>query len=244
VFRQQPDGTRKELPAVRVSSGSGLSPVDFLSAVSFLTDIPLETKGRPERQLVAESDADHKRLAELGATEIHVKRGAQPIIRNVNAEVVPQSVEALLPNVTGTRLYADALRLNEDVAKYREFWRVLESAFCMRENALVNALAKYQPAKELGFTEDELSALRDARGGASHAVGSGGLAQIVADNQMARERLPRLKTLVERVIVTKQNWGTPDLRVRELIPVAGYVKADGTVVLITGTPDNDAPSGN
>jgi hypothetical protein len=31
--------------------------------------------------------------------------------------------------------------------------------------------------------------------------------------------------------VTKENWGKPDLGVRELIGVAAFVRADGTVVL-------------
>ena len=45
-------------------------------------------------------------------------------------------------------------------------------------------------------------------------------------------KVTRLKNLVERVLLTKKEWGSPSLAIEELAPVEAYVTADGSLTLI------------
>ena len=44
-------------------------------------------------------------------------------------------------------------------------------------------------------------------------------------------KVTRLKNLVERVLLTKKEWGSPSLAIEELAPVQAYVTADGSLTL-------------
>jgi hypothetical protein len=75
--------------------------------------------------------------------EPYARTGAQVAIRTVPLEICPDNLAVLAagPRV-GVRLYADALRLSLPTSSYREFWRVLESAFGKKDKALVQSLAE------------------------------------------------------------------------------------------------------
>ena len=45
------------------------------------------------------------------------------------------------------------------------------------------------------------------------------------------DELPRLKNLVERVILTKKSWGYPTRAVEELARLQGYVGSNGEHVI-------------
>lgn len=127
------------------------------------------------------------------------------------------------------RLYADAVRLTLDLARFRELWRVLESALAETGKQLVDLLAAYPPAQQLEFGHGELSGLLTLRGRASHAQTKGGVQQLAA---VERECRQRLQNLVERVILTKQHWGHPTPGVAELTPLQAYIDREGYLVIL------------
>jgi hypothetical protein len=121
------------------------------------------------------------------------------------------------------RIYADALKLGTGAARFRELWRVLESAFNRQDDELVALLADYPPARAMAFSRDELKQLLVLRGKASHAASRAGVKQLLAVERECSHRLARLKNLAERVILTKRSWGYPTRGVDELVPLSAYV---------------------
>jgi hypothetical protein len=121
---------------------------------------------------------------------------------------------------------APALTRAPPAARFRELWRVLESAFTRSDDELVALLADYAPTQAMGFTRDELRQLLVLRGRASHAASKAGLTELVAVERECSQRLPCLKNLAERVILTKRSWGFPTTYVDELMPLAGYVQPE------------------
>jgi hypothetical protein len=95
----------------------------------------------------------------------------------------------------------------------------------------------YPAATRLKFDRDELERLRVLRGRASHAQSraKAGKQELVDVERDCARAIPRLKTLVERVILTKKSWGYPTIDVEELTPVQAYTTADGVVVLLQRT---------
>ena len=178
-----------------------------------------------------ESEEDRATLDAFGTRQVYVEGGVQPSIRTFNAPVDADAILALIPKTVGLRLYADAVALGADVARYRELWRVMESAFGLQDDKLIAALAAYGPAKELGFDEAELLELLILRGQASHAATSGGLEEILRVGEKTRQRGDRLKCLVERVILTKRTWGARSGGVDELTPAASWVGNRGQIVI-------------
>ena len=110
-------------------------------------------------------------------------------------------------------------------------WNVLESAFGEQGYQLLRYLVEYEPAKQLGFSSEELHSLLILRGRASHAAGREGIEEIRKVTQEASEKLPRLKCLVEQVLLTKQKWGVKSGGTDRLARLAAYTKMDGSLVL-------------
>jgi nitrogen-specific signal transduction histidine kinase len=110
---------------------------------------------------------------------------------------------------------------------------VLESAFGQKDKALVNSLAEYKPAKEIKFDAVELKELLTLRGRASHAETSVPDIELTRVEGLCDDKLPRLRNLVERVILTKRTWGAPSGGIHNSPPpVMSYVNKDGGVVVI------------
>ena len=222
-----PNGERRNIPAVRVSPHAGPGASDVVAALTFLTDVALAFSLTGPAELVPDTDEDTKLLDEFRTRQVYRETRAQPGMRTFPEVVIDSdAIRALIPKTAGLRLYGDALAGATDEARYRDFWRVLESAFSQQSKQLVNTLASYPPARELGFTKDELQELKELRGGVSHGTTSSEEAA-----KSARVRKQRLKSLVERVILTKESWGTPDLNAEELTPATSWVGPDGRVIL-------------
>jgi hypothetical protein len=202
---------------VRDAENKNVQAIDITAALTFLTDVPLKVnRPFPPADIVAESDEDQAALDAFGTSHVYVQGGVRPSIRTFNPVVGADAVRALIPKTVGLRLYADAIALSADVARYRELWQIFESAFGLQDDGLVDALASYQPAQELGFDRDELRELKTLRGKASHAASRGGLEEVLRVGEGVRQRVDRLKCLAERVIPTKKTWGVRSDGVEEL----------------------------
>ena len=237
-FEETPEGQRKPLPRLRLRSGMPVERFvadDFVSALTFLTDVPLSlSRPQTEDVFIAETDDEAELLQRFGTDQPFWETSAQIRSRTFTAVVDSDAIQLLLSRAPGLRLYADAMKLPLAVAQFRELWRVLESAFALSDKDLVDRLASYPPAKQLGFEQNELEALRTLRGRGSHAQSSAeaGKQELVDVEQACTRFLPRLKTLVERVILTKKSWGYPSTGVDELTPVQAFTRADGTLVYV------------
>jgi hypothetical protein len=234
-FRGLPGGGRAPFPRLRIRDDDAPEHVlvdDLISAVTFLTDIPLALS-RPlqEDRFIPENEEDERLLERLGADAPYQETEAVPASRTFSAKVDADGVSALLGRAAGLRLYADAVKLTLDVAQFRELWRVLESAFGRTDDELVALLASYPPAQRLRFEVAELAELNVLRGRASHAQSKAGVDELIAVERECGRRLGRLKNLVERVILTKKSWGYPTTAVEELAPLQAYIGPGGEQVI-------------
>lgn len=233
-----PDGSRKKLPRLRLPRGfdsDGDLVDDVIDGLSFLIDKPLNIRSAGRSQLVPENQADRKQLKAVGSDEPYTSTGGVASIRTVSLEVNVANVKALMdgPRV-GVRLYADALRLLLDTSRFRELWKVLESAFNSKGKALVKLVASYEPAKKMGFDESELEHLRQLRGRAGHAETGTPDKEFAYVESECSKLLPRLQCLAERIILTKKSWGVQSGGVgMDAPPMKSYVGKGGGVVLIT-----------
>ncbi|HEU4400069.1 MAG TPA: hypothetical protein VFU54_19800 [Actinomycetota bacterium] len=226
-----PEGWEEPPPSLQLrrDQRQGLDEMlgtDVVSALSFLTDLPMSlSHATEEDRFVAEDDADRATLQALGTDRAHAEVHRDVSVRSLaRVEVTPELVHALQPRRTGLRLYADALKLGPGVAQFRELWRILESAFDLQDDKLVAVLADYPPAQAMGFDAEELQALLVLRGRASHAASRASQRELLTVTRQCLEGLARLKNLAERVILTKASWGTSARGVSELLPLAGYVR--------------------
>ena len=182
----------------------------LVGAIAFLTDIPL-TLGTAFHlsRFDAEDEADEAVLRELGTADVFMGTSAQPVRRAfLDEPLTGDRLEWLLHRPLGVRLYGDAIRANSLAGEFRDLWRVLESAFGLSGRDLVAELAAYGPATGLGFDETSLEALLTLRNRASHAASQGGVDEVLNVERECRARRSGLKLLVERVILSKQDWGT------------------------------------
>jgi hypothetical protein len=183
----------------------------LVGAIAFLTDIPL-TLGTAFHlsRFDPEDEADEAVLREFGTADVFMGTAAQVVRRAfLDEPLTGDRLEWLLQRPLGVRLYGDAIRANSLSGEFRDLWRVLESAFGLGGSDLVAALAAFGPATALGFDETSLEALLTLRNRASDASSKGGLEEVLGVERECRARRSGLKLLVERVILTKQRWGTP-----------------------------------
>ncbi|HEX3804853.1 MAG TPA: hypothetical protein VHV75_18655 [Solirubrobacteraceae bacterium] len=232
IYQRQPNGSDQEIAALRPPENKNIQAIDITAALTFLTDVPFRVnRPFPPADIVAEGEEDQAALDAFGTTHIFVQGDVQTSIRTFNPIVDADAVRALMPRAVGLRLYADAVAHTADVARYRELWRILESAFGLQDDDLVAALAAYPPAQELGFGSDELRELKILRGQASHAATRGGLSELLRVGEEVRRKGDRLKCLAERVILTKQTWGRRGNGVEELTPAISWVGPQGQIVI-------------
>ena len=201
--------------------------------LTFLLDIPIRHSRRHNDELIAEDDLDEVHLNDLGTKDVYTETSAIPSLRTFHAlELSGSAYDALVSKDVGMALYSLALLLQEPIGQFRELWKVLESAFSTKDRRLVQLVAKYAPAKAIGFTHEELNKMLVLRGRASHAESRSGMSEYRDAAWETARRLPRLKCLVEQVLLTKKAWGKPTLGVERLAPVHGYVDQNGALVLI------------
>lgn len=215
-FRRDDNGQEIPIPAVDVAdpavATTRVLARSIASALTFLVDCPVDLSVRPhDDELVAESDEDERLLASWGTrrplqhSSVSVRGGS------VSGRVGGDDLLAVLPQQAGLRLYEEALRADTPTARFRDLWRVLESAFTSTDDELIELLAQFQPVCAIGVSTGELRELLIIRGRASHAQSKAGIREVVAAEQLCRANLPPLKDVVERVLETKENWGYPTL---------------------------------
>ncbi|WP_420645650.1 hypothetical protein [Candidatus Leptofilum sp.] len=205
----------------------------MVNILSFLIDVPIRFSHRiGNDQLIVETEEDRQKLDLLGTSRIYQRMSVSLSLRSVSlSTMVDDALEKLYQRGLGVALYRQALLLQEPIGVYREFWKVLESAFGAKDRRLIQLLSKYKPASNIGFSEEELRGLLILRGRASHAESKKGVHEFHDTNSQISEALPRLKSLVEQVIVTKKTWGTPTLETDRVAELVGYTNEDGTPIL-------------
>lgn len=236
--RHTDDGTDEQLPGLDLrddASPEGVLVPDLLAAISFLTDAVLHHASRIDLDRYVAEDAEDERMLAQSGTDIPVSRSTVRVAtRTFVMSVTPAAIAAVLKRQVGVRLYADAVRSGFEPARFRDFWRVLESAFNLQGDSLVKLLADYPPAQALGFDREELEQMLVLRGRASHAATrpEASLREVVEVSSSCAGALPRLHNLVERVILTKEAWGFPTVGVAEIAPLAAFVGRSGGVTYL------------
>ena len=198
--------------------------------LSFVIDVPVRCARTIQADtLIAEGDEDEKCLSEFGTSTIFHTLGTSLELRTfVISDLRNDHLDIFVKRESGIALYSQALLQLESTGRYRDFWRVLESAFGVKNADLVNCLEEYKPAREMGFTKSELEELLVLRGRASHAYSSAGIKEIRDVGKDIDRRLARLKNLAERVILTKKTWGVRSLGIDPIAHLAGFVGEDGS----------------
>ncbi len=237
----QSESHRQVLQAVRIVLDPDQKPesvlaANIVSALAFLSGVPLSlVHHAQDDRFVAEDDDDSATLDSLGTDLPFVQRSFKIEAQIPVGAVSAESITALTKRPVGVRLYADALKSSFAPAQFRDLWRVLESAFNRTDAELVRLLSRFAPCAQLGFDRDELTQLLVLRGRASHAATrqAVSLEEVASIQRECSAALTRLTQLAQRVILTKKSWGYPTSAVDELLPLVGYVKREGGVVIFT-----------
>jgi len=206
----------------------------FVNILSFLTDVPVRYSHKLEGDhLIAESEEDVRLLETFGTRQIYQSLQLTVSIRSFSlSQVSYDTLELLSTKEVGLVLYSQALLVQESVAVFREFWKVLESAFGAKNEELIQCLADYEPSKQLGFTHDELRRLLVLRGRASHAESRSGIDEHRYVTAETSKAIPRLKCLVEQVLLTKKTWGITPLETEKIARIESFIDVDGGVVMV------------
>jgi hypothetical protein len=183
-------------------------------------------------ELLPETDHDRDVLVALGADQpLRLLKARLSIQTAIFSTLTSETLAHLLEREVGLALYNDALSLSQPVARFREFWRVLEAAFGEDGDKLVALLSAFPPAQELGYTATELKDLLVLRGRASHAQSSAGLVEYERVNNLVSDKVERIRCLAAQVLLTKKTWGLRGLEVERLGRLRSTVQADGTPVI-------------
>lgn len=206
----------------------------MVDIISFLTDTPIRISHKLGGDfLIPESSDDERLLAEFGTDQLFTKTHIEPSVRSFSMpEVSSEEIEKMAAKEAGFALYAQAIQMSNNVGRFREFWKVLESAFGQKDDELVTLLATYEPAVQLGFDKNELRNLLILRGRASHAESGAGIEEYHIVRTETGARLARLKCLAEQVLLTKRTWGTPTTHTDRLAALDGFIDSEGRIVLL------------
>jgi hypothetical protein len=204
----------------------------FINIYSFITDIPIRIVAMEGKKLIPETAEDEKSLKSLGTALLHSDLSSIPGMRTFALpSLSSETLDELLGKEVGMALYAQALKLPDSMSSFQELWKILESAFGQIDARLVRSLSEYSPAMELGFTPKELENLRILRGRASHASSRSGMTELNDVQRETASMKPRLKCLVEQVLLTKKVWGTKSLEINRLAALSGFIRSDSSTVL-------------
>lgn len=212
--RTDDDGIGHPVPALDVTSESASETAvlarSIASAMSYLFDKPVRLSVRPHAdEVIAETAEENALLDEWGARPTLTRFSITTSGGAVTGRVGGDDILAVLPQQAGVRLYEEALRADTATARFRDFWRVLESAFASHDQGLIDLLTSFEPLGPLGVDAAELRGLLILRGRASHAQSKAGLREIALVEEECTMRNGRLKNIVEQVIATKKSWGYP-----------------------------------
>jgi hypothetical protein len=209
------DGAIRISAAISFAIGTDLSP----SAADLANSA---------NKYIAETDNDQRLLERFG-----IDRACLPLKASTGVDtadhypVDAQLVEALARR-GAVAVYREALRTDTSIGQFRELWRTLEFAFQAHGVQLVKLLASFRPVAQLGFDRNELEALRTLRGKISHAASRSGSTELGQSGADVIERIGRLWSLVDRVLLTKKH-ASPSLDVDELRPLSAFIDRDGII---------------
>lgn len=209
--------------------------------LTFSLEISVKFYGKPGfTEFVTESQFDEQILRYFGNLRTYTEVRASFSIRTPASLLFDNStLEALLEREVGLAILCDALATTRPIGRYREFWRVLESAFALKNKPLVDQLSKFPPVLELGFDKSEIKEMWIIRGRASHAESSSGLQEYATVSSEVENRLERLRFLTIQVLLTKATWGQRSLGVRRLAHIRSCVRKDGIPVIFNQTVRDD-----
>lgn len=212
--RKDDDGNEYPVPAIDVTSESASETAvlarSVASAMSYLFDKPVRFSVRSHADELIPESAEESAMLDAWRTKSTLTRFSVTTSGgSVTGRVDGEDILAVLPQQAGLRLYEEALRADTPTARFRDFWRVLESAFASNDQALVELLASFEPLKLLGVDAGEIRGLLILRGRASHAQSKAGLREIALVEDECMIKNGRLKNIVEQVIATKESWGYP-----------------------------------
>jgi hypothetical protein len=195
---------------------------DVINALSFLYGRTLSVHSNMSKVLVPEGPADDAVLAKFGTTEPYQTVLVRFEICRTVADIPPSQelIDKLIKRSPGLRLYAG---VPGPVARYRDLWLVLESAFGVDGDELIALLAEYPPVAKRGLSRENLEQLRVIRGRASHAATKAPGQEWSQIEDLVSEHLGTLLSLVDLVILTKKSWATPTTGVERLpIPSSSW----------------------
>ena len=238
--RRNPDGKEEPLFCLNLKDDQSPESVlanDLISGMSFLSHIPLSLSHKPDGAFYeAEDEDDRELLTNYGTNEAYEEISGRVSVRAINIKINADALKFLMPNRVGLRIYSEALNSKSEIAKFRELWRVLESAFARKNKHLVQLLSNYVPAQKMEFDRDEINNFLILRHRASHAERKKGIEELLEVGPQCADSLPRLENLVERVLSTKVNWGSPDIGFTEAIPVSGFVGPEKNAITMYKCP--------
>ncbi len=228
------DGTTTPARII-VPSALDLGPTvsRIVQALSFIADIPIcQARLLFQDEIIPETRDDKLYLESLGTNEIYHELSATPSIRTFAVSDLSEDfLDKLMEKETGLALYAQALLQQDDTGKFRELWKVLEAAFGVQKKELIECLIGYESVKQLDFSKEELQSLLALRGRVSHATSRAGIEELRCVNQEVSEKLPRLKCLVEQVLLTKRTWGVRSQYIDRLAQLAAFIGNNGSVII-------------
>ena len=195
---------------------------DVTNALGFLYGASFTLYSNLSKELIPEDSTDDAILASFNTREAYTTVVVRLETLRTVADTPPsqQLVDALLRRSAGLRLYAGALA---PVARYRDLWLILESAFGAQGEKLIALLCSYPPVKNHGPSPEVLRRLLVIRGRASHAATKAPAREFSEVQELASEHLGILVGLAHCVILTKKTWGTPHCDVAPLpIPSAHW----------------------
>lgn len=227
------DGTQ----VVQIHLGDGdrdrvLAASYAVPALSFLLQQPLRQQRTGGATIHADSPEEEAALDALGGQTgvwLGPDRGSIAV-RTFRVDFNDDHVTRLLAHPSGLLLMQDAANATTDTSRLIAYWRVLESAFGRKGPKLVDCLERYQPVIKMEFDHDKLEALRTLRGRAAHAESRAGLAEIIRVNRECSDWIACVACLAERVLLTKETWGTASLAISEILPLHAYMRGPHEVV--------------
>lgn len=206
--------TAKMLIAQETASFHGFVD-DVTNALAFLYGRTFSLCSNLSKALIPESQADEAILDAFGTRDAYQTVGVRFAMFRTVADAPPSQelIDRLIKRGPGLRLYTGA---PGPINRFRDLWLVLESAFGIDGNRLIEALAEYPPVVSHGPTRDVLKQLMVVRGRASHAATKAPGREWSEIQDLVSEHLGTLLTLVDRVMLTKKTWGTPTCGVEHL----------------------------
>lgn len=217
------------VPEQQVASAVAMSTARLLSlALPLRVRPPAYAKSY---ELLPETEDDRDLLDKLCTRSVFEDlRGSIGAV-GIHFDLVDDAIlNRLAEREVGIALYLDAIWADNPVSRYRDLWRVLESAFSAKKQKLLRLLGSYGPAQALGFDRHELKELYHLRGRASHAESRAGLHEYNTVAAETARRSGRLRSLAEVVLITKATWGSESLETEPLAKLRSYRKRDGTLV--------------